>query len=292
MKVLVIGANGQLGQELLKNPPANCEVVGVTRETLDITQLDRVMNVINHTVPDIIINASAYTAVDRAESERDLAFAVNANGAAHIAHGASIRNIRFIHVSTDFVFDGTQSHPYHPDAKPHPINVYGASKWQGEQRIANTPDLSYTIVRTSWLYSAHGGNFVKTILRLIQEKNHLSIVSDQIGTPTWSAGLSHAIWSMTHKKVLPKMIHWSDEGVASWYDFAVAIQEEAIPLGLVNRRIPIHAIRSTEYPLPAKRPHFSVLDKTTTWDFMGFRADHWRQALRHMMREVRETTHS
>ena len=288
MNILVVGSLGQLGKELLRSVPDKFKVTGVDRDVLDISNLDMVLSVVNRIAPDVIINAAAYTAVDKAESESDKAFAVNAQGAAHLAQAASTRNIKLIQVSTDFIFDGKQSWPYQPNSEPHPLSVYGASKWAGEQRIAATSNLSYIIVRTSWLYSAYGGNFVKTILRLIKEREQLAIIADQIGSPTWACGLAKTIWNIAEKNSLPKVIHWSDEGVASWYDFAFAIQEEAVEIGLISRQIPIKAIKSKDYPLPAQRPHFSVLDKTDTWESLGFRSEHWRQSLRKMLIEIKE----
>jgi dTDP-4-dehydrorhamnose reductase len=288
MNILVSGANGQLGKELMQSIPSGYNVTGVGREELDISNLDMVLDVVNHISPDIIINAAAYTAVDKAESEPDKAYAINAQGAANLAEVAAAENCRLIHISTDFIFDGEQLRPYHPDSKPNPRSVYGASKWKGEQLIAATSGLSYTIIRTSWVYSVHGNNFVKTILRLLKEKEKLGIIVDQIGSPTWTYGLARAVWSITGKSNVPALLHWSDEGVASWYDFTVAIQEEALDIGIISRAIPIDAIPSTDYPLPAQRPNFSVLEKSDTWKLLGFRAKHWRQSLRKMLLEIKD----
>lgn len=288
MNVLVVGSLGQLGKELADSIPHGYKVTGVDKDVLDIANLERVLRFVDQAAPDVIINAAAYTAVDKAESEPELAFAVNAEGAANLAQAAANRGSRFIQVSTDFIFDGKQSWPYLPEAEPHPLSVYGASKWAGEQRIAATKNLAYVIVRTSWLYSVHGNNFVKTILRLICERDQLTIIANQVGSPTWAAGLARAIWNITGRSSVQGVVHWSDEGVASWYDFAVAIQEEALSSGLISHPIPIKAIRSEDYPLPAQRPPFSVLDKTETWKLLGFRAVHWRQALRNMLMGVKE----
>ncbi|MEO5376421.1 MAG: dTDP-4-dehydrorhamnose reductase [Magnetococcus sp. DMHC-6] len=291
MKVLVVGASGQLGCELLHAVPEGYQVTGLSRDELDITDLERVGTVVGQVAPDVLINAAAYTAVDQAESQVERAFAVNAQGAGYLASVAATRNIRLIHISTDFIFDGYNSQPYETEAVAHPLNVYGASKWQGEQRIAATEKLSYVIVRTSWVYSEYGQNFVKTILRLLQQRDQLGIVIDQIGSPTWAAGLARGIWRITGKDALPSILHWSDEGVASWYDFAVAIQEEALLLGLLSEPKPIKAIKSVEYPLPARRPHYSVLDKSETWRHLDCRASHWRAALRQMLMRVEKNQH-
>jgi dTDP-4-dehydrorhamnose reductase len=288
MKILVTGAAGQLGKQLMQSIPADCEVIGMGRDVLDISDLNTVSNIVSRTSPDIIINAAAYTAVDRAETEPEKALAVNAQGVANLAEAALAGNIRLIHISTDFIFDGKQSLPYQPDSPANPLNVYGASKWAGEQRITASNNLSYVIVRTAWVYSAHGNNFVKTILRLLKERQQLAVITDQIGSPTWTGGLAKGIWAIAGNASISGMVNWSDAGVASWYDFAVAIQEEAINIGLITRSIPITAIPSSDYPLPARRPHFSVLDNSETWQLLGFRADHWRQSLRKMLYEIKE----
>lgn len=284
-RVLIAGANGQLGWELQRIAPENCSLFAVDFDKLDITRHSAVMSCVKDFRPDLIINAAAYTAVDKAEQEREQAYAVNTSGAAHLAEAAVACNSRLIHISTDFVFDGNQSHPYRSEDAPRPLSVYGASKHEGEQRVIQIAGNQAVIIRTSWVYSSHGNNFVKTMLRLMAERPQLGVVSDQIGTPTWAKGLAEAVWQFAVLEHIAGIYHWTDAGVASWYDFAVAIQEEALERGLLPCPIPIHPITSAEYPTPAQRPAFSVLDKSATWGVIS-PAVHWRCALREMLDQL------
>lgn len=285
MKVLITGARGQAGHELCRSAPAQVELLGLDRQALDISDAAAVTQAIHSARPDLIINAAAYTAVDQAESERAPAFAVNAGGAANLAAAAAGIGARLLHLSTDFVFDGANSSPYRPDDRTNPLSVYGASKLAGEQALLRISP-GALIVRTGWLYSAHGHNFVKTILRLLTEREHLRIVADQVGTPTWAATLAQAVWAAAARPELHGIYHWSDAGVASWYDFAIAIQEEGLHLGLLARAIPIIPITSADYPTPARRPAYSVLDKNSAWHDFAIPAEHWRVALRRMLKEL------
>jgi dTDP-4-dehydrorhamnose reductase len=287
MKVLITGANGQLGWELQRTVPHECQVTAYSHAELDITDEESVSRALLDSKPDLVINTAAYTAVDKAEEETEKAYAVNAQGAATISKAAAESNARLIHLSTDFVFDGLQSTPYQPNGNPHPIGVYGASKLEGERQVTDIlPDA--LIIRTGWLYSAHGHNFVKTMLNLMNDKKELRVVADQFGTPTWAKGLAKTIWDVSAKPEIKGIMHWTDEGVASWYDFAVAIQEEAIELGVTQKATPIHPIRTEDYPTPAKRPSYSILDKTSTWKELGYKANHWRVNLRKMLQELGE----
>lgn len=282
MKVLITGAHGQLGLELVAAAPEGVQVTALTREALDITDARAVSARVAEAAPDAVINAAAYTAVDRAESERERAFAVNEVGAVNVATAAVRHGARLIHVSTDFVFDGRQSTPYEPSDAPNPLSVYGASKLAGEAGVRRQAGERALIVRTAWVYSAHGHNFVGTMLRLMAEKDELRVVCDQIGTPTWAAGLATALWAALETDARG-VRHWTDAGVASWYDFAVAIQEEGQAAGLLDRAIPIVPIRANEYPTPAPRPACAVLDKSDAIDTFGQRPMHWRAALRRML---------
>ncbi|MBJ6610052.1 MAG: dTDP-4-dehydrorhamnose reductase [Candidatus Thiothrix moscowensis] len=286
MKILITGANGQLGSELQATCPAHVTLIPTDHESLDITQPQQVNTVLDAHQPDAIINAAAYTAVDKAESETELVYAINHHAAATLAQAASQRNIYLLHVSTDFVFDGLQSSPYLPEAATQPLGVYGASKLAGEQAV-QTLCPSTAIVRTSWLYSAYGNNFVKTMLRLMAERDSLGVVADQSGTPTWTHTLATTLWSFIAQK--PQGIfHCSDQGVASWYDFAIAIQEEALALGLLNKAVPVKPLRTVEYPTPARRPAYSVMDKRTTETLLGYTFPHWRVSLRQMLTELKQ----
>lgn len=287
MKVLVTGAGGQLGYELQRSVPADMALSLSDRQGLDLCDETRVLSVLQQQAPDVLINAAAYTAVDKAESEPELAAAVNSEGAANLARACRAQGVRLIHISTDFVFDGLQSSPYTPEADPNPQGVYGKTKWEGERQVQAILEEA-VIIRTAWLYSSHGQNFVKTMLRLMGERDALGVVADQVGTPTWAATLAEAIWALIRRPSLKGIYHWSDAGVASWYDFAVAIQEEALALGLLERAIAIRPLRSEDYPTPAARPPYSVLDKTRSWQDFELEGRHWREGLREMLKRLKD----
>ena len=287
MKVLIVGKNGQLGRELVVRAPQGWQVTALGSADLDIRNREAVSRVIDELQPELVINGAAYTAVDRAESDPEAAYAINGHGVAYLAEAAKMVGARFIHVSTDFVFDGRNSTPYLPRDRTNPVSVYGASKLEGERLAAAFCGTAALILRTSWLYGAHGQNFVTTMLKLMAEREVLRIVADQIGTPTWTGGLADAIYAFAEMEA-SGIQHWSDAGVASWYDFAVAIQEEALAIGLLARVIPVEPIRSEEYPTPARRPAYSVLDKTESWRLLGTPAPHWRVNLRKMLEELKE----
>lgn len=287
MKVLITGANGQLGYALQKtsrefSAQHNLELIALTRAELNLAQPETIAGVLNHFLPDIIINAAAYTAVDKAESEPTLAKLVNADAVQKIAIWCQTHKKMLVQVSTDFVFDGKKSSPYTMDDKTNPLGVYGKTKQQGESAALNNCENAY-VVRTGWVYGEHGANFVKTILRLAQERESLGIVSDQIGTPTYAIHLAQMLWQLVLQKPPQKIWHFSDAGVASWYDFAMAIVEEANTLGLLARQPLIKPITSADYPTPAQRPEFSVLNKKNTWDNLSIAPVHWRAALIKML---------
>ena len=285
MKALIVGGNGQLGRTLADGVPVQVDLQSIDLPEIDITDSKSVDKVLTASTPDVIINAAAYTAVDRAEDEPDPAYAVNATGPRNIAEAAKRIGARLIHVSTDYVFDGTACRPYPPDAPCHPLGVYGKSKWQGEKSVQSASD-DHVIIRTSWLYSRYGSNFVLTMLRLMREKKELRVVADQVGSPTWAANLADAIWRIVAKPELKGVYHWSDAGVASWYDFAVAIQEEAVRLNMVEHAIPIHPIASADYPQKAHRPFYSVLSCHHSWKDVSTAPMHWRAALRKMLLSI------
>jgi dTDP-4-dehydrorhamnose reductase len=252
---------------------------------LDITDAAAVDNRVDETRPGVIINAAAYTAVDRAEEEPHRAFAVNRDGVAHLAQAARDSGAALIHVSTDFVFDGTKSRPYLTADKPNPQGAYGASKLAGEVAVREAMGGRALIIRTAWVYSAHGNNFVKTMLRLMNSRDGVRVVDDQIGSPTWACGLARFIVHAAERG-LRGIYHWTDAGTASWYDFAVAIREEALALGLLSRKVPIRPITTEEFPTPAKRPSYSVLDKSASRGICALDAQHWRESLRQMLSEL------
>ncbi|MBE0349638.1 dTDP-4-dehydrorhamnose reductase [Pseudoalteromonas lipolytica] len=276
MKVLIIGKNGQVAWELQQTCPSHIHAKAFGRENIDITNPNSIEAVISTFQPAVIINAAAYTAVDKAESDKDNAYLINATAVEYLAKAAHKHSIRFIHISTDFVFDGSKNKPYTVSDKANPINVYGASKLAGEQAIAKYCPENSAIVRTSWVYSSHGNNFVKTMLRLMAEKDELNVVSDQIGCPTNARGLARFLWQLAVLESLEPIYHYSDLGVASWYDFAVAIQEIAYDAGKLEKKIPIKPIPASNYPTPAKRPVFSLMLK-------GDNGVHWREYLSSML---------
>lgn len=302
MRILITGSNGQLGYELKRTAPESFKLLAVDVDQLDITSATAVDAFFKAHKPDAVINAAAYTAVDKAETDREMAYAVNATGPRFLAQSCADAGIPMVQVSTDFVFDGSQSTPYQPEDKPNPISVYGDSKLKGEQAVLELLGNKAAIIRTAWVYSSHGNNFVKTMLRLMAEKDQLGVVADQIGTPTWAKTLAEACWSASCKLLAESgkqektdslqltayssTHHWTDAGAASWYDFAEAIQEEAIILGLLDKRIPVNPIPASAYPTPAKRPSFSVLDKTSAYSQLNMKPLHWRQNLRLMLQEL------
>jgi dTDP-4-dehydrorhamnose reductase len=283
---LITGAGGQLARELQATAPVSWRVVGCTSQDLDITDRRAVHGVIERVAPAVVLNTAAFTSVDNAEGQADRAREVNAEGAGNLAEAAFRAGARVIHISTDFVFGGFQGRPYAPDDPPNPCNVYGKTKLAGEQLVREHTKGSALIVRTAWLYSIHGSNFVRTMLSLMRRRKSVGVVGDQVGTPTWARGLAQALWKAAEHAELHGVLHWTDAGVASWYDFAVAIQEEALELGLLEQPIEVNCLTSHQYPTPARRPNFSVLDKTSGWAVLGGPAPHWRLSLRCMLREL------
>ncbi|WP_335338200.1 dTDP-4-dehydrorhamnose reductase [Lacimicrobium alkaliphilum] len=260
-KILVIGRNGQLAKELAGL--ADSAIVGfLGREQVNLSDYNAMADVLSRFSPAAIINASAYTAVDLAEQESQQAYQLNHHSVENLARFAKTNKCHLVHVSTDYVFAGDKGSPYKVDDPHNPQGVYGASKAAGEKAILEHWAKSSCIVRTSWVYSRHGNNFVKTMLRLMKEKPELNVIDDQVGTPTSVTGLAACCLQAARDKVCG-VHHYTDAGVASWYDFAVAIQDLALQSGLLNQAIPVNPIPTTAYPTPAKRPHYSVLDKST-----------------------------
>lgn len=285
--VLVVGAGGQLGRELQRTVPPGVDCAAVTRAQLDIADATAVDACLQSIAPQLVINAAAYTAVDKAESEREAANRGNAEGPGVLAEACARQGIRLSHVSTDFVFDGNASTPYRPDATTSPLGEYGHSKLAGEEAVLRAQPEAL-VVRTGWVYSSFGGNFVKTMLRLMGERDELGVVCDQVGTPTWANGLATALWAAAAKPDLAGIYHWSDAGVCSWYDFAVAICEEGVCSGLLPAAINIKPILASAYPTPARRPSYSVLDKTSSWRDFELEGVHWREQLRTMLNDLKE----
>ena len=285
MKVVIIGKSGQLANELLAEIPQGVTYLSLGRHDVDITSYRDLSAKIVPFKPNVIINASAYSAVDKAETDIDAAYALNETAVKILATIAKENNGRFLHVSTDFVFDGNSNRAYPVDSSPKPVSVYGASKLAGELAIKKTYPENSAIVRTSWLYSTFGDNFVKTMLRLMTEKERLSVVYDQIGCPTNGKGLAQFLWLLASIDNIKPIYHWSDAGVASWYDFAIAIQDLGLQHGLLDKKIPITAITSSAYPAPAKRPNFSLLNSSNAGLIME--QTHWREQLDNCLLQMR-----
>lgn len=282
-KAVITGAGGQLGRALQTTVPATWQALPFDSESLDVTRLPSVRAVLERERPTVVIQAAAYTNVDGAEQEVERATSVNVTGAAIVAAEASRLGIRMIHISSDFVFDGAQGCPYTPDAEPNPLSVYGRTKLEGEREVLSQTRGTALIVRTAWVYSAEGRNFVRTMLRLMREGKSVGVVDDQVGTPTWVRSIANALWVAAARSSLHGILHWTDAGVASWYDLAVAVQEEALACGLLTDPEPVRPLRSDEFPTAARRPPYSVLDKTSGWAELGGPPPHWRSNLRCML---------
>jgi dTDP-4-dehydrorhamnose reductase len=280
MRVLITGAGGQLGGALQRLAPAWAEISAIDVADCDLTDVPMLRARLTVEAPELILNAAAYTAVDKAESDEETARAINAGAVAAMVEAMAETGGKVVHVSTDYVFDGTSSSPYAPDAPRNPQSAYGRTKAEGEDAL-RAEDI---LVRTAWVYEAGGANFVRTMIRLMKEREELGVVADQIGAPTWATSLAATIWGLVEKGA-SGTFHHSDAGVASWYDFAVAIAEEAHARGLL-RRIPlIRPLTTADYPTPARRPAFSLLDCRKTRAALGEEAVHWRSNLRLMLKE-------
>ncbi len=285
MQVLITGSDrGQLRWELQRTTPADV-TAHMPEPRLDITDREAVLACVADIKPDVIINAAAYTAVDNAETDAELAHNVNAKGVEHIANAALEHNAHVVHVSTDFVFGSSNAKPFPVDAPVAPVSVYGESKLAGEQALARILPKQSSVVRTAWVYSSHGNNFVKTMLRLMAERGEVGVIADQLGTPTWANSLAEALWQAARLRTVGTM-HWTGAGAASWYDFAQAIMEEGVALGLLEKPANVKPLTTEQYPTPAARPSYSILELAGTWDALQMQAPHWRVELRNMMREL------
>jgi dTDP-4-dehydrorhamnose reductase len=286
MRILITGASGQVGRALVSAAPATSQVLSVSHKELDIGDAKAVSEYFRLHSPDIVVNAAAYTAVDRAESEPDLAHRVNGEGPRHLAAAARDTGARLVHISTDFVFDGTGSVPYRPDAPTGPLNVYGVTKLAGEKAVLETLPGRSVVVRTAWVYAAEGTNFMRTMLRVMNANRAVRVVADQVGTPTAARSLAEVLWKAVEHPEITGIHHWTDAGVASWYDFAVAIAEEGAGLGLVPGDVTVAPIATADYPTPARRPSYSVLDKSSLTS-LGLVPAHWRVRLRGVLGEMK-----
>jgi dTDP-4-dehydrorhamnose reductase len=283
LRILVTGADGQLGREcMLLLAGTNHEATGAGHAACDIRNFEAVRRVLSLVRPDAIVNCAAFTAVDAAESNRERAFAVNADGPRNLARAAVDTSSVLCHMSTDFVFDGTATTPIREDAQPRPINAYGESKLAGEEAVQETSG-DHIIIRTSWLYGQQGPNFVLTMRRLAHERDRLRVVADQIGSPTWTGHLAPAIIRLIELEQRGTF-HVSNSGAVSWHGFAATIIAES------DLNVPVDAITTDEYPTPARRPRYSVLENRR-WREIGEPAlPHWRDGLRSYLGELSNHT--
>ena len=288
-RVLITGADGQLGTELQKTGPKNFELLALGRDQLDVGAAEPIADTISHFKPTAVINAAAYTAVDQAEAEPEVAEQINSLAPGYLAVACRKNRALLIHISTDFVFDGLGNVPYKPDSKTSPLGSYGRTKLLGEEKILEELSTAL-IVRTSWVYSAFGKNFVKTMLRLMQERDTVRVVEDQIGAPTWARGLAEMLWASLSKDNIRGIYHWSDEGICSWYQFAKAIAEEAVKIGLIERCAQVEPISSKNYKTLATRPDYSVLDCSSTIRDIGISPRPWRSQLKSMLEDLKRNS--
>jgi dTDP-4-dehydrorhamnose reductase len=289
MRVLITGASGQVGRALLALAPSAATVAALTHRDLDLTDAQAVQATVARFRPDLIINAAAYTAVDLAESQPELAHAVNALGPKYLAASAlALGACRLLQVSTDYVFDGSARLPYTPTDTPRPLNVYGRSKLQGEQAVLETLPLDAVVVRTSWVYAPQGKNFMLTMLRLMRSSGAVRVVADQFGSPTLADSVAAVLWRAGELPGAHGIFHWTDAGVISWYEFACAIAQEAVALGLLKQSPQVTAIRSAEFPAAASRPERSALDCADTQRRLGLPQIPWRSNLRTALSRLRE----
>jgi dTDP-4-dehydrorhamnose reductase len=284
MKVLLTGAAGQLGQALIASSPPEVELIACSRAELDLANPEACRAAVQAQRPDWVLNAGAYTAVDKAESEPELALAVNAGAPGAFAEALAETGGRLLQVSTDFVFNGEQGRPYQLDQALDPLGVYGATKAAGEAAALGLP--AARVLRTSWVYGPVGKNFCLTMLRLHALKaaagEALGVVADQVGCPTATHTLAAACWRAMSADG-PRILHWSDAGAASWYDFAVAIGELGVELGLLQQAAAVRPLTTADYPTPAQRPSYSLLECSSSRQALGLDPLHWRAALREVM---------
>jgi dTDP-4-dehydrorhamnose reductase len=296
-RILLTGITGQVGQELQQTLTDLGEVIGVSRQDLDLTQPAQITAKIADIKPNVIVNAAAYTAVDKSETETELAMAINATAPKAIALAAQDIGATLMHISTDYVFNGQHHTPYLETDQTDPLGIYGRSKLLGEIGVRENCDRAaypkgnrHIILRTAWVYGSRGhGNFVKTMLRLGKDREELKVVADQIGSPTWSYDIAVAITQLLDKSFQNTNIqgtyHFTNSGVASWYDFAIAIFEEAKELGFPLKIARVLPITTAEYPTPTQRPAYSVLSKAKITETLGVYPPHWRESLRKMLYE-------
>ncbi len=287
MRVLITGASGQVGSALMAEAPPGVEVRALARSEMDIGDARDVRAAVAVFQPTVIINAAAYTAVDKAESEAELADIVNARGPRNLALAAlTVPGCRLLHISTDYVFDGRAAAAYKPYDDTNPVSVYGHTKLRGERAVIEVLRERAVVLRTAWVYAPRGKNFLLTMLRLMRERPQVRIVADQQGTPTSAQSIAGALWAIAHRPDVHGVVHWTDGGSASWHEFAVAIEQEARSAGLLSASVEVTPIATHEYPTPAHRPANSVLDCGDLIAKLRMAPQPWRTNLRAVLAQV------
>ena len=288
--IVVTGAAGQLGQTLSRRwsefPLSQYQFKALARHELDLNQAESAIAALAELRPSVIVNAAAYTQVDKAESDSIGAHRANSEAVGTIAAWSEENDARLIHISTDFVFDGTSKIPYEPRQQTNPLGVYGVSKLAGERQIQALAKQRGTVIRTSWLYCEHGNNFVKTMLRLMGEKDQLSVVDDQFGSPTSTHGLAALIFAMILRRNAAGIYHWTDGGSISWFEFALEIQRQGLQEGLLSKAIPIRPISTSDFPTPARRPAYSVLNRSRTLAEFDCPSADWQAQLNRVLKKL------
>lgn len=285
MKVVIFGSNGQVARALIATRPDRVDIIPFSRSQGDITDFPNVEKLVSLHQPQVIINCAAYTAVDNAEDDFTRAHLINCIAVDNLVKVSMNYDAKLVHYSTDFVFDGSTSTPYPTTAAVNPISAYGQTKLHGENAVLRSP--SGLIIRTAWVYMEGGRNFVSTMLRLYHELDEVQVISDQIGTPTHAMSLAIATWDLIRSNA-NAIHHFTDSGIASWYDFAVAIHDIAYDLGILKKEVKIIPISSSEYKTAARRPSYSVLDKSKTWPLIKETPRHWSRELRTMLELIKD----
>jgi dTDP-4-dehydrorhamnose reductase len=285
LRVALVGARGLVGSALIKSTPAHVTLKAYSHHDLDVTNKRCVLDCITAEIPHVIINAAVYLAADAAECDAESAIAVNAHGPRHLAHAARITRARLVQLSTAYVFDGASSVPYRPDSETNPVSTYGRTKLEGERAVLDVLPESAIVLRSSWIYGAGRRNPLTSMLHRFRSGTPMTAIVDQIGTPTSATSFAEAVWKVIAMADVTGIHHWTAAGVASWYDFAVALAEEALHLGIVAGGTEIMPIMAADYQRVAVRPRFSVLD-TTSLTLRGLTTVHWRKELRRTLREV------
>lgn len=292
MKVLITGAQGQVGKELARTADNhNYDVIAAGRAELDITQKSSVEDFFLKHKPDIVINAAAYTAVDKAEEEQDLAYTINQDGAKNLATACATLDIPLLHISTDYVFNGSKTEAYSEKDPVSPLGVYGKSKWLGEEAIRNELE-HHIILRVAWVFGAQGDNFVKTMLRLGKERNELNVVADQYGGPSPAKNIAETLIKLISHYQHNKKLHWGTYHYcgapkATWYDFAREIFLQACKNDLINKNVKVNPITTAQYPTPARRPENSMLDCSKIKNTFNIEMPNWKNALNDVLEELK-----